>query len=385
MMIEPLLPSLAFFSLDFVKGAIGILVIFTAIVGIHELGHYLAARWRGMEVEEFAFGIGPRVFSYRNRQDEIISLRWLPLGGFVRVKGMEPKEDGSEMWVERGFYNRGLLSRAIVIAAGPFASIAGGLILAWIGLAAFGQPDIAPEIRVAAVEKGSAAQAAGIQPGDEIILVDGRSPGGPLEFRNAISDSKGRPLRLTILRDGQRMDLEVTPRLKQDVPLFDKEGMPIRDETGEQKKGQDYQLGVRMEAKQIFKPVGFWEAGRLAVRQTTEIIVGTVGVFTKVREIKDNVGGPITIGVISAKAAQTGFASLVLLASIISVSLGLINLLPIPPLDGGQLLIVGVEALRGGQRLSYKAQNAIAFVGFMFVMALILAVFTVDINRWFGQ
>lgn len=385
MMIEPFFQAFALVSLDFVKGAIGILVVFTAIVGIHELGHYLAARWRGMVVEEFAFGIGPKVLAYRNRRDELISLRLLPIGGFVRVRGMEPEEDGSEVYVERGFYNRGLLSRAIVLAAGPFASIVGGLALAWIGLAAFGQPDIAPEVRIASVEEGSAAQAAGLQPGDEIILVDGKSPGGPLEFRNTISESKGRPLRLTLLREGKEMQVEVAPRLKQDVPLFDKEGNPILDEKGEQKKGPDYQLGIRMEAKQIFKPVGFLEAGRLAVRQTTEIVVGTVAVFTKVREIKDNVGGPITIGVISAKAAQTGLASLILLASIISISLGLINLLPVPPLDGGQLLIVGIEALRGGRRLSFQAQNAIALVGFLFVMALIVAVFTVDINRWFGQ
>jgi len=385
MILTDVLPFLGLVSLDTVKGILGITAVFTVIVGIHELGHFLAARWRGMEVEEFAVGFGKRVVAYTNRRGEVFSLRMVPLGGFVRIKGMEPQTDGSEVEVPGGFYSKGLGSRAIVLGAGPFASILGGLAITFLGFAAFGKPELAPELRLATVEAGSAAEEAGLRAGDIIFEVNGKKPDNPGVFRLAVQRSEGRTLKLGVRRGDQTLTVAVHPRLSDQVALVDDKGQPLLDEDKKPRLGVGYLLGVRIEPVTVFERVGVLESAKLATAQTAQIIAGTAAVFTRLGELKENVGGPITIGVVSARAAQTGVASLILLAAIISVSLGLVNLLPIPPLDGGQLLIVAIEAARGGRRLSYQAQNAVALTGLLFVVFLVVAVFSIDINRWFGD
>ncbi|MER3412658.1 MAG: hypothetical protein C4341_00145 [Armatimonadota bacterium] len=385
MILTDVLPFLGLVSLDTVKGILGIAAVFTVIVGIHELGHFLAARWRGMEVEEFAVGFGKRVVAYTNRRGEVFSLRMVPLGGFVRIKGMEPQTDGSEVEVPGGFYSKGLGSRAIVLGAGPFASILGGLAITFLGFAAFGKPELAPELRLATVEAGSAAEEAGLRAGDIIFEVNGKKPDNPGVFRLAVQRSEGRTLKLGVRRGDQTLTVAVHPRLSDQVALVDDKGQPLLDEDKKPRLGVGYLLGVRIEPVTVFERVGVLESAKLATAQTAQIIAGTAAVFTRLGELKENVGGPITIGVVSARAAQTGVASLILLAAIISVSLGLVNLLPIPPLDGGQLLIVAIEAARGGRRLSYQAQNAVALTGLLFVVFLVVAVFSIDINRWFGD
>ncbi len=384
MILTDFLSLLALVSLDTIKGILGIAAVFTVIVGIHELGHFLAARWRGMDVEEFAIGFGKRVLAYTNKRGEVFSVRAVPLGGFVRIKGMEPKEDGSEVHVPAGFYSKGLGSRAIVLAAGPFASVFGGLVITWLGFVAFGKPDLAPELRIASIEAASAAEEAGLRAGDVIVQVNGKKPEEPGVFRLEVQRSAGAPVALGIRRGDEALTVAVRPRLSDQVPLVDEKGQPLLDENKQPKLGKGYLAGVRIEPVTVFHRVGVIEAAKLASAQTWQIVAGTAAVFTRVSELKDNVGGPITIGVFSARAAQTGIASLVLLAAIISISLGLVNLLPIPPLDGGQLLIVGVEAARGGRRLSFAAQNAIALMGLLFVVFLVVAVFSIDINRWVG-
>lgn len=384
MILTDFLSLLALVSLDTIKGILGVAAVFTIIVGIHELGHFLAARWRGMEVEEFAIGFGKRVLAYTNKRGEVFSVRLVPLGGFVRIKGMEPQSDGSEVLVPGGFYSKGLLSRAVVLGAGPFASILGGLVITLLGLVAFGKPEMAPELRLDSVEAGSAAEEAGLRKGDIVFEVNGKQPDDQGVFRLEVQRSEGAPVNLAVRRGDQTLMVAVRPRLSEEVALVDDNGQPILDENKRPRLGIGYLVGVQIQQVTVFQRVGVVEAARLATVQTWQIIAGTAAVFTKVGELKDNVGGPITIGVFSARAAQTGIASLVLLAAIISISLGLVNLLPIPPLDGGQLLIVGVEAARGGRRLSFAAQNAIALMGLLFVVFLVVAVFSIDINRWVG-
>lgn len=384
MILPDVLSLFALVSLDTIKGILGIAAVFTVIVGIHEFGHFLAARWRGMEVEEFAIGFGKRVLEHENKRGEVFSLRLVPLGGFVRIKGMEPQADGSEVLVPKGFYSKGLGSRAVVLAAGPFASIFGGLLITFLGLVAFGKPEAVPELRIADVVQGSAAAEAGLRQGDIITEVNGRRPKDHAVFLAEVKRANGAPLFLKVRRDGEAFGITVRPRPSNEAPVVDEHGNPVVDETGRPKTGPGYLVGVSLEQMTTFKRVGVVEAAVLATTQTGQIIAGTAAVFTRLSEIKENVGGPITIGVFSAKAAQTGVASLVLLAAIISVSLGLVNLLPIPPLDGGQLLIVGIETLRGGRRLSYQMQNAVAITGLLVVVFMIVAVFSIDLQRWFG-
>lgn len=385
MILTDVFSLLALVSPDTIKGILGVAAVFTIIVGIHELGHFLAARWRGMEVEEFAIGFGKRVLTYQNKRGEVFSLRLVPLGGFVRIKGMEPQADGSEVFVPGGFYSKGLGSRAVVLAAGPFASILGGLVITFLGLVAFGKPEVVPQLRIADVVQGSAAVEAGLKKGDIIVEVNGRQPKEHAVFLAEVKRVNGGPILLKVLRGEETFGVTVRPRPSDEAPVVDDNGKPVLDESGRPKTGPGYLVGVSLEQMTRFKRIGLVEAAALATTQTWQIIAGTAAVFTRLNEIKENVGGPITIGVFSAKAAQTGVASLVLLAAIISVSLGLVNLLPIPPLDGGQLLIVGIEALRGGRRLSYQMQSAVALTGFLFVMLMIVAVFSIDINRWLGN
>jgi len=355
-----------------------IATLFTLVVGAHELGHYLFARWRRMTVEEFAIGFGPKVMSRKDRHGTEFSLRALPLGGFVRIKGMEPKEDGSEVSVANGFYAKGLGSRALVLFAGPLFSFLFGWLLFFGNAAGFGWNN-APY--VGEVLDGSPAARSGIQPGDRLVSINGTPIQAFTELGETVQEAKGNQMSLVIERKGA----------EKTIPL--KAEFTVPTLTPETLNSQEYKTDAawRKELNEkrwlvgVGQPdpvrVGIVGAAGIATEQTWRVISETVKVFRSPGRLAKEAGGVISIGKAAGEAVERGLSYFLMLSGLISVSLGLINLIPIPLLDGGQLLVVFLEWLRGGRRLPLKTQEALGFVGILIIAALFLTVTFLDIGR----
>ena len=355
-----------------------IATLFTLVVGAHELGHYLFARWRGMDVEEFAIGFGPKLWSRKDKHGTLWAIRAFPLGGFVRTKGMEPKADGSEVTVPNGFYAKGLGSRALVLVAGPLFSFLFGWLLFFGNAAGFGWTN---SPYVGDVQPDSPAAKAGIVKGDRLVSLDGKELLAFTELGEGVQTAKGNPMNLLIERDGKQMPLTIAAEFK--APTIPKEILESDEYKNDKELQESYSekrwlLGLAGEKN---RPVGLMGAAAVASEQTWRVVSETVKIFAKPQRLSQEVGGVISIGKAAGEAVNQGISYFLVLSALISVSLGLINLIPIPILDGGQLLVVGIEALRGGRRLSLKTQEAMGFVGILIIAVLFVTVTYLDIGR----
>ena len=335
------------------------LIVLGVLVFIHELGHYLAARWRGVHVEAFSIGFGRAIFSWTDRRGTVWKLAWLPLGGYVKLHGQEKPEDADDAtraaWLSgKTFHEKSVLSRAIVIAAGPFANFALAIVL-FAGLfAVMGRPVVTSQI--GDVVASSAAAKGGLQVGDVITSIDGMTITRFEQVREIVGSHPGQALKLHIDRAGQALDLVVTP----DTRVVGGVAVGL--------------LGVRGGAT-VFEPVSTITALGAGVTQTLAVTVqtfdGVIGMVTR-RTSSDDMGGPLRIAQMSGQVASLGLASLVSFIAILSVNLGLLNLFPIPVLDGGHLVFYAFEALRGrplparAQEYGYRAGFAVLIGLFVF-------------------
>ncbi len=362
---------------------IAVLLVLTAVVAVHELGHYLFARWKGMEVEEFCIlglPFGKKFVLKTTKSGMLITTHpFVPLGGFVRVKGMEPKPDGSEVEVPQGFYSKGVGARAWVLFAGPLFSVLFGYALFASGYIMFGETKPMDAPIIGAVSEASPAEEGGLQVDDRVISANGTPIATFYELRLATRPMIGTPINFQVERDGKTLELQVIPELLEGATIVGADGMPEYDASGSIKKEDVGWIGIGPKFETV--SVGLIGSFALAAEKSWAILSGTVRVLTKPKDLKENAGGPITIAKFTGEAATQGPSALFLIAAIISLSLGILNLLPIPMFDGGQLVICGIEALRGGRRLSFKIQERVAVVGFALVMMLIISVFWLDIAR----
>jgi regulator of sigma E protease len=358
-----------------------IALLFTLVVGAHELGHYFFARWRGMDVEEFAIGFGPKIASRRDKHGTIWALRAFPLGGFVRTKGMEPKEDGSEVSVPNGFYSKGLGSRALVLVAGPLFSFLFGWLLFFGNAATFGWEN---SPYVGTVEPSGPAARAGVQVGDRMVSVDGKPIQAFTDLGAVVQEKKGEELSLVIERGGSERTISLKAEFK--APTIPPEILnsdEYKKDAEAQKAMAEKRWLVGVGAEESHK-VGILGAISVANSQTWRVVSETVKIFRTPDRLAKEVGGVISIGKAAGAAVERGISYFIVLSALISVSLGLINLIPIPILDGGQLLVVGIEALRGGRRLSLKTQEALGFVGILIIAVLFITVTYIDVGRLTG-
>ena len=320
---------------DFVRNAGAFVVVLGVLVFVHELGHYLAARWRGVHVETFSIGFGRALASWRDRHGTVWKLAWLPLGGYVKLHGQERPEDVSEEvragWLAgRTFHEKPVLSRAIVVAAGPAANFLLAAVLFALLFTVVGRPLSLPVIGDV-VADGAAAHA-GLHAGDRIVAIDGAAIARFEDIQRIVSASPGQNLVLRVLRDGQEQIIPVT--------------------AGARDAGQGRRvgvLGVRGGAAEYVKldPLTAIGAG---VTQTWDVTVQTIaglGQMLSGARNTDELSGPLGIARLSGQVAQLGIASLISFIAVLSVNLGLINLFPIPILDGGHLVFYLLEAVRG--------------------------------------
>jgi regulator of sigma E protease len=347
--------------LDFLPEPLRTILAFVVVLGvlvfIHELGHYLAARWRGIHVERFSVGFGRAIASWSDRRGTEWRVGWLPLGGYVKLHGQESPEDAppevQATW-RRGetFHEKPVRDRAIVVAAGPLANfILAALLFGGIYMTV-GQP--ASTTAIGAVVEDSAAARAGLQVGDRILALDGQPVARFEDVQRHIQPRAGQTVQVAVERDGATRAFDVVP-------------MPRT--SGERTVGV---LGVGAAPAQFVRMDPF-TALWAGTTQTADITVQTLAAVWQMiagGRGTEELGGPLRIAQMSGEVASMGTASLISFMAVLSVNLALINLFPIPVLDGGHLLFYAAEAIRG-RPLPPKAQE----YGFRAGAALLLTLF----------
>lgn len=344
------------------------LVVLTALVFVHELGHYWVARRCGVRVEVFSVGFGPEIYGWTDRRGTRWKLSWIPIGGYVKMFGeMEPvaPTDGPVMPASPqdlavSFQTKTVGQRSAIVAAGPIANFLFAILLLAGTYMVVGQPHTPAQ--VGAVVPGSAAERAGLQAGDVIARIDGSSIGRFEEIQRIVQLAPGRRLEVAIVRDGRAETLALVPDT---VEVTDRFGnTQTIGRLGITRSGQDTAL-IRHDPF-----TAIWRA-------TQETYVLTVSIFEALGQIiagtrtTKELGGPIRIAQMSGDVAEMGIVSLIMFAALLSINLGLINLFPIPMLDGGHLMFYAIEAVRG-RPMGERAREYGFRIGLALVLTLML-------------
>ena len=352
-------------------GVVGYLVPFlfvlSLVVFFHELGHFLIARWCGVRILVFSIGFGPEIVGFNDRYGTRWKIAAIPLGGYVKFFGDEnaasmpdPERlagmDDAEK--SQSFVFQPVAKRAAIVVAGPMANFLLAIVIFAGIFMLYGKQSMTA--RVDSVQPDSAAAAAGFQPGDLVVAINGSAIGDFADMQRVVSDSAGEPLNITVDRKGTQLVLKATPALKE-----------IKDNFGNVHRIGILGITRSTAAEDLkFQPVPPPQALWMGVQETWFVIDRTLSYIGGVvvgREAADQLGGPIRIAQMSGQVATAGFVALIHLAAVLSVSIGLLNLFPIPLLDGGHLLFYSIEALRG-RPLSERAQE----VGFRIGLAIVL-------------
>lgn len=368
--------------LDSFVGSIGYwnaLWIICVLVFIHELGHYSVARWCGVRVETFSVGFGRELIGWTDRHGTRWKISLLPLGGYVKMYGeqMSPTDENGlamEMTEEEksvSFAHKSLGARAAVVAAGPAANFLFAIVAFAALFVSMGKPTQTDFMRdgIGAVTEGSAAEEAGLLAGDRILSIDGVPLTGFDALRSAVMASEGRPLTLRVERESPAFDVVVTP--KQIVVEREGQGSQVFYQLGVSHRAVSYD-DVSIIGAVIGGAQETWRMSVLTLAAVGEMITGSRGA--------EDLGGPIRIVDLTNDFAQLGIVALVNFAVMLSINLGLINLFPIPMLDGGHLLFYAAEAIRG-KPLGEKAQEYGLRFGLAVILGLMGFVIFNDLSR----
>jgi regulator of sigma E protease len=338
------------------------LVVLTVLVFVHELGHYLIARHNGVRVETFSIGFGPELFGWWDSAGTRWKFSTIPLGGYVKMFGDSDVSSGLPMVglgqltaAERevSFHCKRLGQRAAIVAGGPIANFLFAIILLALLFMTYGQPFTPAE--VGQVLPNSAAEAGGIHPGDAIVSIDGTSIDRFEDVQQVVRFNPNVMMTMVVRRDGELTTLHVTPGL---VEESDRLGRRQIGQLGIRGGGTKYIQ--RDPASAVVRAVGeTWNLSATTLAAMGQMVIGT--------RTTDELGGPLRIAQLSGEVAQGGIVPLLWFMAVLSVNLGLINLFPVPVLDGGHLLFYAAEAVRG-KPLGQRAQE----YGFRLGLALVL-------------
>ncbi|MEW6615228.1 MAG: RIP metalloprotease RseP [Thermodesulfobacteriota bacterium] len=352
--------------------AISAIVLLGILIFVHELGHFIVAKISGVGVLKFSLGFGHKILSKKIGETEYL-LSAIPLGGYVKMIGEEPGEEEkvSENDLSKSFSNKSLLKRTGIVFAGPFSNI----IFAVVILSAIymrGVPVLTTQ--VGDIVDRSPAYEAGIKKGDQIVAINGKKVSRWEDLTKIIQRSKGEELTIQLKKDGSYYKTKLTPKLFTDKNIF----------------GEDvkiYKIGITASDKFITERYNPFMAIVKGSQQTWWLIklMGITIIKLIERTVPANtLGGPILIIQMAGKQAQAGIPNFLFFMAIISINLGIVNLLPIPILDGGHLFFFLLEAIMG-KPLSIKKREAAQQVGLVIIILLIVFVFYNDLSRIFTK
>jgi len=365
-MLEHIVSGASLFGNGIVGYIVPFLFVLTIVVFFHELGHFLIARWCGIKVLTFSVGFGPELVGFNDRYGTRWKLSAIPLGGYVKFFGDENAASAPDTAAvanmkesERkvSFFHQPVASRAAVVAAGPIANFILAIVIFAGIFALYGKQSTAA--RVDTIQPNSAAAAAGFQAGDVVLSIDGRAIESFSDMQRLVSTSAGQKLEVVVDRGGVQRTLTATPELREVKDSF----------------GNVHRIGVLGISRSLspedtkLQPVDPVTAVWLGAQETWFVVDRTMSYLAGVvigKEKADQLGGPIRIAQVSGQVASIGLVALIHLAAVLSVSIGLLNLFPVPLLDGGHLMFYAIEAVRG-RPLSDRAQE----FGFRIGLALV--------------
>lgn len=370
--------------LGFITGyIIPFVLVLSLLVFVHEMGHYLVGRWSGIRVTAFSIGFGPEIVGFNDRHGTRWKLSAIPLGGYVRFFGDEDassRPDADSLAglspAERAQTLAGakLWKRAATVAAGPVANFLLAIVIFAFLFGIYGRSVADPV--VAEVRAESSAAEAGIVPGDRLIAMDGEPIKTFDDVRRYVSVRPDTPIVVTVERNGEKIDLPMVPRRTEITDQF----------------GNKVEVGligvVTNEQSGNFRHISYTpvEALQQGVVETGHIISGTfryIGNLLTGRMKADQLGGPVRVAQASGQMATLGIAAVIQLAAVLSVSIGLLNLMPVPVLDGGHLVFYAIEAIRG-KPMGAGAQEIAFRIGLAMVLSLMVFATWNDISNLIG-
>ncbi|MBI2351511.1 MAG: RIP metalloprotease RseP [Deltaproteobacteria bacterium] len=351
-----------------------IVAIVAALVGlgiliiIHELGHFLVAKKTGVGVLTFSIGFGPKLLGRKVGETEYL-LSAFPLGGYVKMVGEDPEEEVQTTDIQRSFSHQGLVKRIAIVAAGPLFNLLLAVVIFLAIFVSYGVPVLTT--RVGGVEPNSPAFRSGVQQGDRIVGVDGREVKKWEELSSQIKESQGRSLKFRLQRDSQELELTVQPIRREGKNIF-----------GERQ--ESWAIGIASEVA-IEKSDPLLAVGQAFSKTGEYSILTLVALFKMIKgEVSPKtLGGPLLIAQMAGQQAREGLGSFFFFVAILSVNLGVLNLLPIPVLDGGHLLFFLLEGILG-RPVKLKHRERAQQVGIFVLILIMIYAFYNDIARFFG-
>ncbi len=371
-------------AVNFLTGyMVPFILVISLLVFVHEMGHYLVGRWCGIRSTAFSVGFGPELIGFTDKRGTRWKISAVPLGGYVKFFGDEdvsskPDSDGlSGLTLEeraQTLAGAKLWKRAATVAAGPIANFILAILIFMILFTVYGRMISDPV--VSEVRPDSAAQTAGILPGDRLIAIDGEKVQTFEDVRRYVSIRPGTQINVTVERDGRDLSLPM---------------VPTRTETTDQ-FGNKIELGIigitTDQTRGNFRHVSYTPVEALVegVRETGHVITGTfnyIGNLVTGRMNADQLGGPVRVAQASGQVATLGFGALIQLAAVLSISIGLLNLMPVPILDGGHLVFYAIEAVRG-RPVGSGAQEVAFRIGLAMIFSLMVFATWNDISSLIG-
>jgi len=345
------------------------IIVLGVLIFFHEFGHFLIARLFGVGVEKFSLGFGPRLIGKKVGITDY-RLSAIPLGGYVKMVGEEPDAKIAPQDLPLSFTHKHVVKRMLIVAAGPIFNILLAVVI-FFGIFLFtGTLILKPSI--GSVRAGSPALAAGLEKGDLITQINGAPINSWDEMAEIINASQGRTLDLTVRRQNSTLDFSIAPEKVTTKNIF---GEDV----------QRYVIGITASGQSFAKEMNLFQAASESLIQTyrvTELMVVIIAKLIKGDISTNTLGGPIMIAQMAGDSAKAGVGSLISFIAVISINLAIINLLPIPVLDGGHLLFFVIEAIKG-RPVSIKVREVAQQVGLFILILLMILVFYNDITRIF--
>lgn len=351
---------------------ISFIIVLGLLIFVHELGHFLFAKIFKVRVLKFALGFGPKLIGWQ-RGDTEYKVCAFPLGGYVKMYGDNPEEEIAANEAGYAFTRKPLWQRFIIVAGGPVFNLIFAVFLFALVFGIAGIPHPMPGTEIGQVAPDSPAEAAGLQSGDIILEINGQQTKEWENISLLIRDSQGKPITIVVRRGDERLTFTGQPTQQEVKNIFGE----VVDKR--------LLLGITRTSEMFYEPIGPVTALITGFTQTWNFIhltvVGIIKIFQQVVPATE-LGGPILIAQLAGQQMEVGWLNLVYFMAIISINLGILNLLPIPILDGGHLVFYTVEAIRR-KPMSAQTQGICQQIGLVLLLSLMLFVFYNDLVRVF--